>query len=216
MTTMRIVAIDGPAGAGKSTIARMVAERVGLMYLDTGAMYRAITVLAQDQGVHLDNDEQMSALLDSSTIFVGKSNVTINDVDVTTRIRSHDVSAGVSAVASLPGVRKRLRELQRQWAGRIGGGVVEGRDIATVVFPDACLKVFLTASPRERARRRVEQSGGDLAEVEAAITDRDHRDMSREDGPLKPADDAVVIDTSNLTVEEVVDTMVKLFEEHCG
>ena len=210
------MAIDGPAGAGKSTIARMLAERVGLMYLDTGAMYRALTVLAQDRGVELGNESQMVALLDASTIFVGKSDVSINGEDVTARIRSQEVTLGVSTVATLPGVRTRLRELQREWAERIGGGVVEGRDIATVVFPEACLKVFLTASPSERARRRVEQSGGDLEEVEAAITLRDQRDMSRADGPLKPAEGAVLIDTTGLSVERVVETMADLYRTHCG
>ena len=186
------------------------------MYLDTGAMYRALTVLAQDQGISLDDENQMVELLEASTIFVGKTNVTINDVDVTERIRSQEVTAGVSRVASLPGVRSRLRELQRQWAERIGGGVVEGRDIATVVFPDACLKIFLTATSSERARRRVAQSGGNIAEVEAAIIERDSRDMARTDGPLKPADGAVLVDTTGRSIDEIVGTMAELYEAHCG
>lgn len=214
--TRNVVAIDGPAGAGKSTISKALAERIQVPYLDTGAMYRAITVLALDSGVDLQDEHQLVKLLDRSTIHVGRTAVAINDIDVTTRIREEDATRGASLVAAMTGIRSRLRDLQREWVARMGGGVVEGRDIATVVFPEACLKVFLTASSDERARRRVAQQGGDLDRVTAAIEERDRRDMSREDGPLRAAPEAVLIDTTGRSIDDIVDELEGLFRDRCG
>ena len=214
--TRNVVAIDGPAGAGKSTISKALAERIQVPYLDTGAMYRAITVLALDSGVDLQDEHQLVDLLGRSTIHVGRTAVAINDIDVTSRIREEDATRGASLVAAMTGIRSRLRDLQREWVARMGGGVVEGRDIATVVFPEACLKVFLTASSDERARRRVAQQGGDLDRVTAAIEERDRRDMSREDGPLRAAPEAVLIDTTGRSIDDIVDELEGLFRDRCG
>jgi cytidylate kinase len=213
---MRVVAIDGPAGAGKSTIARLLASRVGIPYLDTGAMYRAITVAAIDRGVSLTDERALGDLASVVVIHVGKDNVLLDDVDVTERIRSKEINALVSHVATNSIVRNHLRSGQRDWVARMGGGIVEGRDIATVVFPDACLKVFLTASPRERARRRVEQAGGNIDEVERSIIERDNRDSSRTDGPLVAASDAVIVDTTGLSIEEVIEELATLIGERCA
>ena len=179
-------------------------------------MYRAITVLALDSGVDLQDEHQLVDLLGRSTIHVGRTAVAINDIDVTSRIREEDATRGASLVAAMTGIRSRLRDLQREWVARMGGGVVEGRDIATVVFPEACLKVFLTASSDERARRRVAQQGGDLDRVTAAIEERDRRDMSREDGPLRAAPEAVLIDTTGRSIDDIVDELEELFRDRCG
>ncbi|MEY3365693.1 MAG: cytidylate kinase, partial [Actinomycetota bacterium] len=158
----RVIAIDGPAGAGKSTIARAVARSLGIQYLDTGAMYRAVTVEAARLGLPLADDGAVSAFVESAVIEVGLDTVTINGHDVTTDIRTGETSKLVSIVATLSGVRSQLRQRQQSWVDERGGGVVEGRDIATVVFPEALLKVYLTASPLVRAQRRVTQFGGDV------------------------------------------------------
>lgn len=212
----RVVAIDGPAGAGKSTISKALAERIGVPYLDTGAMYRAITVLALDSGVDLGDEQSLVELLDRSVIHIGRTTVTINEIDVTARIRQEDATRGASIVAAMTGIRSRLRELQRNWVELMKGGVVEGRDIGTVVFPGACLKIFLTASADERARRRVAQQGGDVALVTAAIIERDNRDTTRIDGPLRAATDAVHVDTTGRSVEDVVHELTEIFRERCG
>jgi len=204
-----VVAIDGPAGSGKSTISRMVAHRLGLGMLDTGAMYRAVTcaVLRAEADVH---DADFATAAANGADIVVDDLVTINGDDVTVEIRGPQVSANVSIVAAHPGVRRRLRELQRDWMVRHGGGVIEGRDIGTVVLPDAPLKIYLTASPEVRARRRAGDDLGDF-DVEAAaanIAERDRLDSTRADSPLRPADDAVIVDTSDLTIDQVVDRIV--------
>jgi cytidylate kinase len=213
---LKVVAIDGPAGAGKSTIARLLAARVGIPYLDTGAMYRALSVAALDRGITVTNEAALGELARTVEVHVGKEHVLLDGVDVTERIRSSEVNAVVSHVATNSEVRTHLRRSQREWVARMGGGIVEGRDIATVVFPDACAKVFLTASARERARRRVEQSGGDIDEVERAIVERDARDASRTDGPMVAAPDAVVVDTTGHSIEQVIETLAELVESRCG
>ncbi|MEY3566024.1 MAG: hypothetical protein RLZ19_38, partial [Actinomycetota bacterium] len=147
-STPVIVAIDGPAGAGKSTIARALASRLGLEYLDTGAMYRAVTHAAMDRGVALDDTEAVAALARSISIRVADGKTSVDDIDVSEPIRGGAVTAAVSTVAANSAVRRSMRDLQRAWGLSRGGGVIEGRDIGTVVFPDALLKVYLTASPR--------------------------------------------------------------------
>lgn len=208
----RVIAIDGPAGAGKSTIARAVARSLGIQYLDTGAMYRAVTVEAARLGLPLADDGAVSAFVESAVIEVGLDTVTINGHDVTTDIRTGETSKLVSIVATLSGVRSQLRQRQQSWVDERGGGVVEGRDIATVVFPEALLKVYLTASPLVRAQRRVTQFGGEVEVIAKEIAARDQVDSTRADSPLSAASDSVVVDTSDRTIDDVVSEIVRLFE----
>jgi cytidylate kinase len=208
-----IVAIDGPAGAGKSTVGREVARRLGLDYLDTGAMYRAVAFAALRNGIPVSDEDEVAELARRMDLTVDDSGVVVDGVDATSEIRGREVTEAVSAVASNTGVREELRARQRAWADDHGGGVIEGRDIGTVVFPDAALKLYVTASPRERAERRVREIGGDVDDVEVSISERDRRDMSRADGPLRKGSDAVVVDSTGLTVEAVVDNVIALLPE---
>ena len=209
---MRVIAIDGPAGAGKSTVARALAARLGLEYLDTGAMYRAVTLAAMRRGIDTTDLEQVAKLAEDVSLEVGEHGVLIDGFDATTEIRSREVTTAVSAVAANSGVRAELVRRQRRWAGERGGGVLEGRDIGSVVFPDAELKLYLTASPRVRAERRVAEAGGDVDEIEAAIERRDRHDSSRSDSPLVEADGSIVVDTTGLSIAEVLARIEQLLE----
>ena len=207
-TRMRIIAIDGPAGSGKSTVARRVAERLGLEYLDTGAMYRAVAFAALQRNIDPDDGDVVARLACEVDIAVAET-VTVDGVDATIEIRGPEVTRAVSAVAANPDVRKEMVARQREWADSRGGGVIEGRDIGSVVFPAAELKVYLTASDEERARRRAKEVA-DLAydQVAADIARRDHVDSTRAASPLAVADDAVVIDTTGRDIDEIVEDIV--------
>lgn len=213
---MRVVAIDGPAGAGKSTVARLVAERLGIPFLDTGAMFRAVAVTAASRGVDPEDGSAVALIARSIDIDVDGDRTTVDGTDVSAAIRTQETNRIVSIVARHAGVRDVLRARQRDWMSARGAGVVEGRDISTVVFPDACLKIFLTASADERAVRRVAQSGGSVADVAAQIRERDHLDSTRQIAPLAVAADAVVIDSTGRTVDEVVAEIADRFGGHCG
>jgi cytidylate kinase len=210
---VKIVAIDGPAGAGKSTVARALAHRMGVQYLDTGAMYRAVTWLALRSGCDLSDDQAVGEVAERCVLHVGLDDVVVDGHDVTQEIRQSEVTKAVSIVAANSRVRTEMRRRQRQWGEARGGGVIEGRDIGTVVFPDAIAKLFLTANPRVRAERRVAEVGGDVDEIEAQIVERDRLDSTRSDSPLAESSDAIVIDTSDKSVGEVVDELVRLVEE---
>lgn len=217
-----IIAIDGPSGAGKSTVARALADRLGIAYLDTGAMYRAVAYKALQQALILDDDGALGALAQTMTIdFVsdhGANRVIADEEDVTQAIRTPEVDRAVSPVSAAPSVRDALTDMQRR-IGAQGDYVVEGRDIATTVFPNAELKVFLTASAEERARRRFEQNrergidGGDEATLLAAIVRRDQLDSSREASPLRQAEDARLLDSTNLSQEAVIEQLVAWAQE---
>lgn len=204
-STVRVIAIDGPAGAGKSTVGKALASRLGLEYLDTGAMYRAVAFLALARGVSVSDEESVADLAEAMSLSVSEAGVVVDGIDATTEIRGRAVTEAVGSVAANTAVREELRGRQRSWARQHGGGVIEGRDIGTVVFPDATLKLYVTASPRARAERRVREIGGDVADVEHSITQRDRRDMSRLDGPLRVDSGAIVVDTTGLSIAEVVD-----------
>jgi len=205
-----LVAIDGPAGSGKSTVARTVAGRLGAAYLDTGAMYRSVALAALERGVDPTDGEALAKLAGALDIEVGER-VLVDGVDATTAIRGPAVTAVVSAVSAHPPVRAEMVRRQRRWAEAHGGGVLEGRDIGSVVFPHADVKVFLTASEEERARRRQrDEDAPDVKAVAADISRRDTIDSTRAASPLRPADDAVVIDTTGRTVDEVVDEVLGL------
>lgn len=208
-----VVAIDGPAGAGKSTIAKAVAEALELPYLDTGAMYRSVTWAALDAGVDSADTDQVQKIAETFDCRISRDLVTVDGIDVTAAIRSPEVTAAVSAYSTNKGVRDVLRERQRQWAFSAGGGVMEGRDIGTVVFPDAPVKIFLTASIAERARRRALETGLDQAEVEADMRRRDEADSTRDVAPLVAAGDAIELDTTAMTPDAVVAAIVELAQK---
>ncbi|MSW56380.1 MAG: (d)CMP kinase [Actinobacteria bacterium] len=205
-----VIAIDGPAGSGKSTVAKAVAIRLGLEYLDTGAMYRSVAFAALRGGVDPEDAEVVGNLARNIELEVDPGGqVTVDGVDATIEIRGPEVTRAVSIVAANPAVRTEMRARQRQWVAKRGGGVMEGRDIGTVVFPDARLKVYLDASPEVRAARRSKEVA-DLS-YETVATDlarRDALDQNRTHDPLRTADDAVVIDTSDLSVDQIVDAIM--------
>ncbi len=205
-----VIAIDGPAGAGKSTVGRAVAARLGLEYLDTGAMYRAVTFAALRRGIDPADADDVASLANAVEMTLDGSSVVVDGVDATVEIRGREVTAAVSAVAANARVRSELVRRQRAWVATHGGGVVEGRDIGSVVFPDATLKLFVTASPRVRAERRVAEIGGDVAEVEASIIERDRKDSTRADSPLTETSDAVTVDSTGLSIDEVVARVLEL------
>jgi CMP/dCMP kinase len=212
-----VVAIDGPAGSGKSTVARAVAEALGLPALDTGAMYRALTWAVLDEGIDPGDAPSVVALAERFDLDVGPP-VRVDGRDVNDAIRTSDVSAAVSVVAAVPEARVILVRAQREWIAVHGGGVVEGRDIGTVVAPDALLKIYLVASEEERARRRqrqddVSEGSGDLDATQAAIRRRDAIDSGRAASPLAAADDAVVLDTTGLSVEGVVAEVLRRYRD---
>jgi len=198
--TGRIIAIDGPAGSGKSTVSRAVAVRLGVDRLDTGAMYRAVAWAALERGIEPSDRPAVGRLARRLDLTVGER-VEVDGTDITEAIRSPGVSGAVSAVAANPDVRRVLVERQRRWALERGGGVVEGRDIGSVVFPQADIKVYLTASADERARRRPEEGA-------EAVALRDRLDSTRAASPLEVADGALVIDTTDRPVQEIVDQVV--------
>jgi cytidylate kinase len=209
---MRVIAIDGPAGAGKSTVARQVSTATGLRYLDTGAMYRCVALEVQNTATDPNNADAVGKIARDVEVVIERDAAKLNGVDVSTEIRTSEINAIVSIIAAHTPVRDAMREQQRQWIRAQKGGVVEGRDIGTVVFPDAILKVFLTASPEVRAERRVGQAGGDITAVAASIAERDHLDSTRLDSPLRPSQGSVIVDSSNRTIEEVVAEIVSHFE----
>jgi cytidylate kinase len=210
--TVRTVAIDGPAGAGKSTLAANLAQHLGLDRLDTGAMYRAVAWAALDRGIDPADDETVASM--AKTLDIDQTEgVRVDGRDVTREIRTEPVDAAVSVVAANPAVRTELVRRQREWVERHGGGVLEGRDIGTVVLPGAELKVYLTAAPDERARRRAAERGGvhTVSQVEAALERRDKLDSTRSTSPLPApgqAEDAIVVDSTNKSAMSILEEVL--------
>jgi cytidylate kinase len=206
------IAIDGPAGAGKSTIARRLAEQLGFTYIDTGAMYRALALWAVRQNLDPSDMHRMEQLAQAASIVLvtGTNRVLLNGEDVTDAIREPAVSEAASQVAAIPAVRRSMVAKQREIAAD-ANVVMEGRDIGSVVFPDARVKIFLDADPVERVRRRAGESGeADPAALHREIAQRDHRDRTRAEAPLAQAPDAVYVDSTGLSIDEVLETILKL------
>ena len=212
------IAIDGPAGAGKSTIAKLIVKKKNYIYVDTGAMYRAMALYFLEAGISADNQEKIESSVDQIDVTItyenGEQVVWLNGRNVNGLIRTEEVSRMASATSVNPKVRTKLVELQRKLAAK-ENVVMDGRDIGTVVLPDANVKIYLTASSAVRAKRRYEEQKAkgidcNLEEIEKDIIERDHRDMTREISPLKQAEDAILLDSSNMTIEEVADAVIAL------
>jgi cytidylate kinase len=211
---VKVIAIDGPAGSGKSTVARRLAEHLGLDYLDTGAMYRAVTFAALRRGIDPADTVPVAELARVVDLDVTTDHVRVDGVDATIEIRGPEVSRAVSLVAANPQVRTELVRRQREWANERAGGVLEGRDIGTVVFPDAVLKVYLNARPDVRAERRAaEVSDLDYETVAADMARRDAFDQGRQTDPLRVADDAIELDTSDMTIDEIVAELARRIDD---
>jgi len=212
-----IIAIDGPAGSGKSTVSKIVAERLALLYIDTGAMYRAITLKAMRQGIDLEDEDALVSLARSTKVSLEEKNkpgVFLDGEDVSLAVRRPDVTANVKHIARIPGVRHEMVALQRAIANGHGGAILEGRDIGTVVFPNADYKFYLDASPEVRAKRRCKElieSGEAVNEISVRedILTRDDSDMKRNVGALKKPDDAIFIDTTGLSIDGVTGKILK-------
>ena len=218
------IAIDGPVGAGKSSIADQVAERLNILHLDTGAMYRTFALFALRSGVDMTSEEALSGLVETVQVNVryenGAQSTLLFDEDVTDLIRSGEVSAAASAVSKWPAVRKRMVRAQQELAAQ-ADMLIDGRDIGTVVLKDSPCKIFLTASAEERARRRYEQNvqKGDMTPYEQVLSElnaRDLQDMTRKTDPLRQAEDAVLVDSTEMSIGEVVDAIVKIVEDIYG
>ncbi|NIP28534.1 MAG: (d)CMP kinase [Phycisphaerae bacterium] len=218
-----VITIDGPAASGKSTVARLLAERLGASFLDTGAMYRAVTLAAIEACVDMSDEEKLLSVLNNRkfqfTVREGRMAVCIDGVDVTERIRRQEVTANARYVASAARLREKLVEMQREFAAREKKIVTEGRDQGTVAFADANIKFYLIADAAERAKRRqielrAKGSSENLEQIQKAIEERDKSDEDRAVGPLKPAEDAIVVDTTNLSIEEVVEKLFCFVEEN--
>ena len=218
------IAIDGPVGAGKSSIADQVAAKLNILHLDTGAMYRTFGLYALRSGADMTSEEELSALVEKVQVNVlyenGAQRTLLFDEDVTDLIRSGEVSAAASAVSKWPAVRRRMVRAQQELA-KTADMLIDGRDIGTVVLKDSPCKIFLTASPEERARRRYEQNvaKGDMTPYEQVLSElnaRDLQDMTRKTDPLRQAEDAVLVDSTEMTVEEVVSAIVKIVEDVYG
>lgn len=215
------VAIDGPASAGKSTVAKIIAHNLGYIYIDTGAMYRACTLIAHDNNVDYGDEKAILNLIDHSTIDFkqedGEQKVYVNGKDVSIDIRTPEITENVSQVSALRSIREKMVELQREMAGK-HDVIMDGRDIGTTVLPDAEVKIFLIASVASRAKRRLldfQEKGihQDLKDIEHDIEVRDYKDSHREISPLKKADDAIELDTTNLTIDEVVAKITEIIQK---
>ena len=215
------IAIDGPAGAGKSTIARRTAQELSFIYVDTGALYRALAVFLVDEGVSPEDTEKVKGAVKSVKVSIayenGEQQVLVNGKNVTDRLRAESVGNMASTISAIPAVRAALLDLQRDLA-KAHDVLMDGRDIGTNVLPDAELKIYLTASVETRAERRyrdLQEKGVEkpLSEIKKEIEERDHRDMTRAIAPLKQAEDAVDLDTSHMTIDEVVEAIRKLYRE---
>ena len=212
MSRTLIIAIDGPGGSGKSTVARSVARRLGFTYIDSGAMYRAVALWALRLGMDLDDLHRLEQLAKEARIELPGDRVLLNGEDVSAEIRTPQVSNAASRVAAQPGVRRAMREEQRR-IGSAGPSVMEGRDIGTVVFPDAKVKIFLDAQPEARAQRRASELGAAVEDVARDLDARDQRDRSRAEAPLTQAPDAEYLDTTHLTLTQVEEAVLKLVRD---